>query len=302
MHDPDRIAEAKALVAEARETGAPLPGPSPRYTLDSFAEGHSVRPAVEAIRSAAVAPGQRYNPLVLVGPSSSGKTHLLHAFGHALRAAGLQRVAVLEGQQFVDELVGALREGTVSRWRQRLRKVDALLIDDIAALASKERSQEELYLLYNLLLESGRQMAFTSPVAPSKLEGFEDRLLTRLAGGLVLELGLPDREAKHAEVHRLLGPGGADHELVEYLASRPATSLRAVQQLVQRVTAAAEERGVPLSLASATRILEGTAVGTPRAPRRGSGLMAPGGGALRSREKMIETWPEMAERVIEGWR
>jgi chromosomal replication initiation ATPase DnaA len=139
-------------------------------------------------------------------------------------------------------------------------------------------------------------------VTPSQLEGFEDRLLTRLAGGLVIELGLPDREAKYAEVLRLLGPGGADHELVEYLAARPATSLRAVQQLVQRVSAAAEERGVPLSLASATRILEGQAVGAPRPMRRGSGLMAPGSGAIRSREKMIETWPEMAERVIEGWR
>jgi chromosomal replication initiator protein len=302
LHDPDRVAEAEALVAETRETGAPLPGPSPRYTLESFAEGHGVRPALAAIRSAAEAAGQRYNPVVLVGHSSSGKTHLLHGFGHALRAGGLQRVAVLEGQQFVDELVAALRDGTVSRWRQRLRKVDALLIDDIAALAGKERSQEELYLLYNLLLESGRQMAFTSPVPPSQLSGFEERLLTRLSGGLVIELGLPDREAKFAEVQRLLGPGGADAELVDYLSSRPATSLRAVQQLVQRVAAAAEERGVTLSLHSAREILEGQGTGMPRAARRGSGLLAPGGGALRSREKMIESWPLMAERVIEGWR
>ncbi len=302
MHDPDRLDEARHLVAEAREAGPPLPGPSPRFTLDLFAGGTSARPALEAIRSAAAAPGQRYNPLVIVGHAGAGKTHLLNAFGHALQGGGLARVAVLDGRGFVDGLVAALGDGTVTRWRERLRRVDALLLDDVGVLAGKERSQEELYLLYNLLLESGRQMAFTSIVPPSQLEGFEARLATRLAGGLVVELGLPDREAKLREVERLLGPAAVDPDLVDFLASRPAASLREVQQLVQRVTAAADERAVPLSVPTVRRLLDGDPAGVPRAPRRGSGLLAPGSGALRSREKMIETWPDVAERVLEEWR
>ncbi|MES2307074.1 MAG: DnaA/Hda family protein [Gemmatimonadota bacterium] len=302
LHDPDRLAEAETLVAEAREAGEPLPGPMARYTLELFGEGPSTRSVVEAMRTAAGAPGQRYNPLVIVGPAGTGKTHLLHAFGHALRASGLGRVAVFDAQQFVDGLVAALGDGTIARWRQRLRRVDALLLDDVGVFAGKERSQEELYLLYNLLLESGRQMAFTASAPPGQLEGFEPRLATRLAGGIVLELGPPDREAKLHEVARLLGTAAEDGDLVEYLAARPAASLRDVQQLLQRLTAAAEERHATLTLALARTLLEGSPVDGPRPPRRGNGLMAPGSGAVRSREKMVEIWPDIAERLLEEWR
>lgn len=106
LHDPDRIEEAERFVVDAREAGPPLPGPLPRFTLEVFTAGPSTRPAVEAIRTAAAAPGQRYNPLVIVGRPGSGKSHLLHAFGHALRAGGLPRVAVLDGRQFVSDLSG----------------------------------------------------------------------------------------------------------------------------------------------------------------------------------------------------
>jgi chromosomal replication initiator protein len=211
-------------------------------------------------------------------------------------------VAVLDGHRFVSDLVEALGSGAITRWRQRLRRVDALLLDDVGALAGKERSQEELYLLYNLLLESGRQMAFTSVSAPAALSGFEARLATRLSGGLVVELGLPDREAKLREVERLLGATAVDPDLVEYLSARPANSLREVQQLITRLVHAADERNVALSLPVVRRILEGDRDEPARAPRRGSGLLAPGSGALRSREKMIETWPDVAERIIEERR
>jgi chromosomal replication initiator protein len=301
LHDPDRVNQAELLVAEAREAGAPLPGPSPRYTLAQFAEGPSTHAIVEAIRVVAGAPGQRYNPLVIVGGAGLGKTHLLHALGHALKAGGVNRVVVFDGKEFVDGLVAALGDGTITRWRQQLRRSDAFLLDDVGALAGKERSQEELYLLYNLLLESGRQMAFTAALPPTHLPGFEPRLATRLAGGLVLELGAPDREARMYEVARLLGPGVADAELVDYLASRAAGSLREVQQLVPRLVSAAEERETVLSASVARAILEGSPAPIARPPRRGSGLLAPGHGAIRSREKMIETWPDMAERLLEDW-
>ncbi|HEY4322104.1 MAG TPA: DnaA/Hda family protein [Gemmatimonadales bacterium] len=301
LHDPDRVAEAELLVVEARESGEPLPAPLARYTLAQFAEGSGTRPVVEAIRTVAEGPGQRYNPLVIVGKSGVGKTHLLHALGHALKATGLNRVAVFDGKDFVDGLVTALGDGTIARWRQRLRRADAFLLDDVGVLAGKERSQEELYLLYNLMLESGRQMAFTASVTPAHLTGFEPRLATRLAGGLVVELGPPDRDARIHEATRLLGVGVADPDLIEYLAARPAGSLRELQQLIQRLVAAAEQRETALTMDVARAILEGNRVAIVRQPRRSSGLLAPGSGAIRSREKMIETWPDISERMLEEW-
>jgi len=300
LHDPDRAPEAEALVADAREAGDPLPAPSPRYTLAQFADGPSTRTAVEAIRAAALAPGQRYNPLMIIGKAGVGKTHLLHALGHALRSAGVARVAVFDGKDFIDGLVGALADGSITRWRQRLRHADAFLLDDVGSLAGKERSQEELYLLHNILLESGRQMAFTAIAAPSQLPGLEPRLATRLGGGLVLELGPPDRDARVSEVERLLG-GKVDPDLVDYLGARAVGSLRELQQLVQRLSSAAEERETPLSMEVARAILEGNPGVPPRSPRRGNGLLAPGSGAIRSREKMIETWPDITDRLIEEW-
>lgn len=301
LHDPDRVEEAELLVAEAREAGAPLPGPLARFTLDQFTPGPSTLPVIGAIKTAAATPGQGFNPLVIIGPPGTGKTHLLHALGNALREAGLARVAVFDTTEFISGLVSALGDGSIAVWRHRLRRVDALLLDDVGVLAGKERSQEELYLLYNLLLDSGRQMAFTSHLPPSQLEGFEPRLATRLAGGVVLELGPPDREAKCAEVTRLLGTTADDPDLAEYLASRPATSLREVQQLMQRLSAAVEERQETLTLELARTLLEGSQVEVPRPPRRGSGLMAPGSGAVRSREKMVEIWPDISERLLEEW-
>ncbi len=297
LYDPDRVDEAESLLADVREAGAPLPGPSSRYTLEGFTAGPTTRPILEAIRETARRPGQGYNPLVIVGAAGTGKTHLLHSLGHTLRQSGLVRVAVFDGRQFVEELVAALTDGTIGRWRQRLRRVDALLLDGIEHLAGKDRSQEELYLLFNVLQQSGRQMAFTATVAPTQLDQIEPRLATRLSGGLVLELGPPDPEARRQEVGHLLGPS-ADPDLLDYLALRPTPTLRELQLLVQRLQAAADDRGVPLTRESASLMLDGAQA--PRPPRRGSGLIAMGA-ALRSPEKMVETWPDMAECLLEEW-
>lgn len=301
FYDPDRVEEAESLLNEVREAGAPLPGPSLRFTLDGFLEGPSTRPLIEAIRSAARTPGEGYNPVVIVGPGGSGKSHLLHAFGHELRNRGLTRVAVLDARQFTDDLVVALGEGNVTRWRQRLRRLEAFLLDDIDSLAGKERSQEELYLLYNVLAESGRQMAFTTSAQPHRIEQLEPRLATRLSGGLVVELGPPDPQVRLAETEKLLGPG-AEPELAEYLAVRPVSTLKELQLLIHRLQAAADERGMPLSGELARLILDGSTGGAQtRALRHGSGLVAPGAATLRSREKMVSTWPDISERLFEEW-
>jgi chromosomal replication initiation ATPase DnaA len=304
LFDPDNVAAAEALLERARHGANPPPAPSPHWRLESFLEGASNRIAVRAAQSVAAEGPGRYNPFVIVGASGVGKTHLLHGLGNALAARG-GVVACLGAHEFVDELIDAIDREATAAWRARYRAVDAFLLDDVHVVAGKDRTQDELFLLFNLLLESGRQMAFTSAVPLADMQGIEPRLLTRLEGGLVVELPAPDRALRQAAIERLLAArlDGVDPELAAYIAARPADSMRSALGLVQRVLNAAEVQQVHPTAALAREVLEGPVTRGPRrAASRVSGVLAPTAGGIRSREKMVWEWPDAAARLIEEWR
>jgi len=305
LRDPGDLAAAEALLARAREGGAPPPGPSPHWLLEEFIESAGNRVVVRAVRTVAEDPGAKYNPLVITGASGNGKTHLLHGLGNALAARGLA-VACLGGHEFVDELISAIDRDAVGLWRGRFRRIDVLLLDDVHLIAGKERTQDELFVLFNQLLEAGRQMAFTTSVPLAELKGVEARLLTRLEGGLVVDLPAPDRELRQRAIERQLSAKleAVDPELATYVAGRPAVSMRAALGLVQRVLNAAEAKQVHPTAALAREVLEGSATRAPRraAAARPSGVMAPSASGLRSREKMVWEWPDLPARIIEEWR
>lgn len=305
FRDPDRLSEALTETDRARQGASPPPGPSPLWTMDSFLESASNRMSVRSAQAVVAEPGATYNPLVVTGSSGVVKTHLLHAIGNALAAKPKEVVACLGTQDFVDDLIKAIDKDRVNWWRIRYRRITALLLDDIHLLSGKERSQEELFWLFNLLHEGGKQMVFTSAVPLQEIEGLEQRLQTRLNGGLVLELPAPDREVRAAIIARLLVERKlpADQELADYLAGRPADSVRSLPEMLQRVLHEADERHVKVSAALARELLEGS----PAAPLRRStgyrtsGVLSPTGG-LRSREKMVWDWPSLTDRVIEDLR
>jgi chromosomal replication initiator protein DnaA len=304
FRNPADIAAAEALLERAREGALPPAGPSPAWQLESFAESTGNRVAVQAARAVVQQPGQRYNPLVLVGASGLGKTHLLHGIGNELRAGGLETVACLGAEEFTGELIEAIGRDGVAAWRSRYRRVDAFLLDDVHLVAGKDRSQDELFLLFNLFVESGRQMVFTSALPLPQLAGVEARLLTRLEGGLVVDLPAPDRDIRQRVAERMLAELGevTDTEVAAYLASRPADSVRSLQGLVQRVVSAAEAEQTRLTAAFARTVLEGATARAPRrsAPVRASGIVAPG--SVKSREKMVWDWPDVGDRLVEEWR
>jgi chromosomal replication initiator protein len=269
-------------------------------------ETEANRVVLEAVRAVASHPGERYNPLVLVGGGAVGKTHLLHAIGNALGEHG-GPVACLSAPEFTGELIQAIDRNAVPGWRARYRRATAFLLDDVHLIAAKDRTQEELFVLFNVLMDAGRQLVFTSAVPVPELAGVEARLRSRLEGGLVVELPAPDAPVRERVIARELETklGAADPELAAYLASRPSESLRAAQAVLQRVLEAATARSVPPSAGLAREVLEGAAPPPPepkRAASRSSGIVAAGPGATRSREKMVWEWPEVAERVIEEWR
>jgi len=305
FHDPDRMEAARGEVQKARDGLSPPPGPSPIWRIDEFVESPGNRVAVRAARSVLEQPGHQYNPLVIIGGSGVGKTHLLNALGNALAEAPGSLVACLQAQDFVDDLIKAIERDRVMWWRARFRRITALLLDDVHLLAGKDRTQEELFWLYNLLAESGRQMIFTSAVPPEELQSIEGRLRTRLEGGLVVELPAPDRDVREAIVSRVLLEkiGEAEPELAGYLAARPVETVRALLGLVQRVLVAAEAEQERPSTGLARQVLEGSPAGPARRStgNRTSGLLSPSGN-LRSREKMVWDWPDIADRLIEDPR
>ncbi len=303
LQDPDDVAAAAGLLERAQAGAAAPPGPSPHWRLGDVLESGSNRMAVRAATAVAAEPGAKYNPLVIVGASGNGKTHLLHGLGNALAPAGT--VACLGTSEFIEELISAIDRNAVPLWRARYRKVDALLLDDVHLIAGKDRSQDELFLLFNHLLEQGRQMVFSCALPLAELTGVEPRLLTRLEGGLVVDLPAPDRELRQRAIERLLGArlDGVDPELAAYIAARPADSMRSALGLVQRVLNAAEAQQAHPTAALAREVLEGPVIRAPRRTgSRSSGVLAPTAGGIRSREKMVWDWPDVAARLIEEWR
>jgi chromosomal replication initiator protein len=305
FRDPDDIAGAEAVTSRARQGAHPPPAPLPIWRLDDLFEGDGNRIALRAARAIVAEPASRYNPLVIVGASGVGKTHLLHALGNALAERALGPIACLSSHEFTGELIEAIDRDAVGPWRARYRGAAAFLLDDVHLVAEKDRTQDELFVLFNFLMESGRQMVFTSAVALPELTAVEARLRTRLEGGLVVDLPPPEREIRQQVVERLLQAkiGNADAELASYLSSRPADSVRAVQGLLQRVLNAAEVKDIFPSAALAREVLEGAPVKPPRrsVAVRISGIVAPVVGA-RSREKLVWDWPDVSDRIVEEWR
>jgi len=305
FRDPDHMDEAEAAAEKVRDGAAPPPAPSAAFPFESYVAGPSNDVALKAVRDVIAKPGKKYNPLVIVGKSGLGKTHLLNAVG--LELAKKKKnvvVACLSTQAFVDELIAAIDGNRVDWWRARYRRATALLLDDIHLLAGKERTQEELFNLFNQFLDGDRQLVFTAPAHPNTLDGLEERIVSRLEGGLVAEIAEPDKELRRSVLERLLTQQRVPLEpaLVDYLADRPIDSVRSLTGVVQRVVEAAAAQDGPVTAGLAREVLEGAPPPRRTTGLRTSGIVVSSAGGVRSREKMVWDWPSAGDRVIEDLR
>jgi chromosomal replication initiator protein len=231
---------------------------NPKYSFEQFVIGGGNRFAHAAALAVAELPAQAYNPLFLHGPPGLGKTHLLHAIGNYVTRYGSGlRVRYATVEEFTSAFVDAVRTDRTSAFKETFRRVDVVLIDDVQFLARKDRTREEFFHTFNALLDSGRQLVMTADRRPEELAEIEERLIERFRSGLVVELDPPDEQVRRAILHKRSRIDGVPlaPEVLEEIAQRVTSSVRALEGALIRVVAYSSLKGQPLTPALVRHVL-----------------------------------------------
>lgn len=194
-----RLPTRPETISEQTTEEFPSPPLNPKYTFESFVVGSSNQFCHAAAMRVAERPGMSYNPLFIYGGVGLGKTHLLHAIGNTVLARNPKaKVLYMSSETFTNELIQALRHGKMNEFKNRMRSVEVLLIDDIQFMCGKERTQEEFFHTFNALYDAKHQIVITSDKLPQEIPGIEERLQTRFSWGLAADLQAPDFETRVA--------------------------------------------------------------------------------------------------------
>jgi chromosomal replication initiator protein len=219
------------------------PGLAPRYTFSEFVVGSSNQFAHAAAQAVANQPGEKYNPLFIYGGVGLGKTHLATAIGHHLWASGNQKRKVLfmPAEVFMNELISSLRRDKMGEFKDKFRRVDALILDDVQFLAGRERTQEEFFHTFNSLHNDRHQIVLTSDKVPRDISGLEDRLRNRFESGLIADIAPPDLETRVAIIQK---KAALDHlplpaEVALYIAQNVSANVRELEGCLTRLSALA---------------------------------------------------------------
>ena len=222
-----------------------------RYTFDHFVVGKSNELAQAAALAVAERPGVTYNPLFIYSGVGLGKTHLLHAIGHLVLSRGMSLIYATT-EEFTNEFIKAIREGKTEAFRDRYRSADVLLLDDIQFIIGKEQTQEGFFHTFNALHMAGRQIVITSDRPATDLTLLEDRIRSRLVGGLVVDIQPPDLETKLAILVAKAEQAGQSlpNEVLNFLAGRIHSNIRELEGCLNRLAAYAQitARAITLDL------------------------------------------------------
>jgi chromosomal replication initiator protein len=224
---------------------------NPNYVFERFVEGKSNQLARAASQQVAGNPGGAYNPLFIYGGTGLGKTHLMQGIGHAILATRPDaRVAYVHSEQFVQDMVSALRHNTISDFKKAYRSLDALLIDDIQFFAGKDHSQEEFFHTFNALLEGQKQVVLTCDRYPKEVVGLEERLKSRFGWGLTVAVEPPEMETSAAILITKAAAEGIElpEEVAFFMAQRIRSNVRELEGALRRVIANSAFTGRPINL------------------------------------------------------
>jgi chromosomal replication initiator protein len=236
------------------------PGLNPKYTFDTYVVGASNQLAHAASQAVATQLSTAYNPLFIYGGVGLGKTHLMHAIGHAVKDTQPQdfKLYYLSSERFMNELINAIRYDTMQQFREKYRNIDLLLIDDIQFIAGKERTQEEFFHTFNALYNDQKQVIVSSDCPPKKIPTLEERLRSRFEWGLIVDIQPPDFETKiailkkKAETERIELP----NDVAMFIATEIKSNIRALEGCLIKIAAHSTLNKEQLTLELAKKILE----------------------------------------------
>ncbi len=221
------------------------------FTFSSFIVGSSNKFAHAASLAVATNPGGSYNPLFIYGNSGLGKTHLLYAIRNEIHRTNPEKIIqYVKGDDFTNELIEAIRLNSASDFRNKYRKSDVLLVDDIQFIGGKESTQEEFFHTFNSLYEAKSQIVLTSDRPPKEIKTLEDRLKSRFESGLIADIQPPDFETRIAIIKRkaeLLEMNLPD-DIVEYIATRLKTNIRQLEGVVKKLKAQSQLYGEKVTI------------------------------------------------------
>lgn len=223
---------------------------NPKYTFEKFVVGSCNQFAHAAAKATAEAPGTTYNPLFMYGGVGLGKTHLMHAIGHAIKQRSPHmRVAYITSERFMNELINAIRFNKTPGFRDKYRSIDVLLMDDVQFMAGKERTQEEFFHTFNTLYNAQKQIVVTSDCPPREIPTLEERLHSRFEWGLIADLEPPDLETKVAILKRKADMDGIrlDDDIAMYMAGKVRSNVRELEGSLVRLVAISSMKGVPIT-------------------------------------------------------
>ena len=233
---------------------------NPKYTFDDFIIGSFNELAYSAAQAILKKPGV-YNPLFIYGDTGLGKTHLIQAIGNALiqRYAGI-RVFYTSSEQFVENLVAALQRGqnAISKLKEQYRSYDCLIMDDIQFLSGKDKSQIELFHIFNILHDNNKQIIFSSDKHPNYIMGLEDRLKSRFSAGMIIDVTRPDYESRLAMLQQKSKESGntLPEKVLDYVAQNVDGSIRELEGVLNTLLLSSLDPKNPLSLEKAKDIIK----------------------------------------------
>ncbi|MFZ3043943.1 MAG: chromosomal replication initiator protein DnaA [Minisyncoccia bacterium] len=231
---------------------------NPRYTFDTFVIGSFNNLAYSAAQAVLARPGITYNPLFIYGDTGRGKTHLIQAIGNQYKKNHpSQKVFYLTSEKFVVDYTDSVQAGTANRFKDKYRHYDLLIMDDIQFLSKKERSEEELFHLFNALHDTNKQIIFSSDRAPLAIPDIAERLKGRLASGMTIDISEPDTESRMAIVQKKAASHGVmlSNEVVEYVATSMSGSIRELEGMVNSIICHAQVKGFAPDIAEVRQSL-----------------------------------------------